>query len=133
MVSYYGRFLAKIFVRKKPVKFGMKTWFLASFHGCQFTFQVCTGKDISADGPIRSRVVEKLIKNYRIDVVMKCTVTTFRSTLLCRKLITENLQCTGTAWNKKTENCFLASPADIKKKKHGNFELVIDGKASLCW
>ena len=62
MVSYYKRFLAKIFVYKKPVKFGMKIWFLASFHGYQFTFQVCTGKDISADGPITSRVVDKLIE-----------------------------------------------------------------------
>ena len=59
---------------------------------------------------------------------MKCTVTTFRSTLLCRKLITEDLRCTRTARHKKTENCFLASPVDIKKKKHGNFEFALTEK-----
>ena len=51
---------------------------------------------------------------------MKCTVTTFRSTLPCRKLITEDLRCTGTARHKKTENCFLASPVDIKKNTSGS-------------
>ena len=49
MVPYYGHFSTKMFMRNKPIKFGMTVWFLASSQGYPFSFQVCTGKDGSSD------------------------------------------------------------------------------------
>ena len=59
MVPYYGHFSTKTFMRNKPVKFGMKIWFLTS-EGYPFFFQVYTGKDDSANGPLGERVVKTL-------------------------------------------------------------------------
>ena len=67
MVPYYGHFSTKMFMRNKPVKFGMKIWFLASAQGYQFGFDVYTGKDISSSEPLGERVVNKLtavLENY---------------------------------------------------------------------
>ena len=47
MVPYHGHFSNKIYMRNKPVKFGMKIWFLASTQGNPFSFDVYTGKDMS--------------------------------------------------------------------------------------
>ena len=52
MVPYYGHFSTKMYMRNKPVKFGMKIWFLASAQGYLFSFDVYTGKDMSSSGPL---------------------------------------------------------------------------------
>ena len=44
MVPYFGHFSAKMYMKNKPVKFGMKIWFLASSQRYPFAFQVYTGK-----------------------------------------------------------------------------------------
>ena len=50
MFPYYGQFSTKMFMQNKPVKFGMKIWFLTSSAEYSFFFQVYTGKDDSANG-----------------------------------------------------------------------------------
>ena len=47
MATYYEHFSTKIYMRNKPVKFGMKIWFLASSQGNLFSFEVYNGKDVS--------------------------------------------------------------------------------------
>ena len=59
MVPYYGHFSTKMYVKNKPVKFGMKIWFLAS-SGYPFAFQFYTGKSDSKEGPPGERVVNEL-------------------------------------------------------------------------
>ena len=51
MAPYYGHFSTKMYMKNKPVKFGMKIWFLASSQGYPFAFQVCTEKSNSKEGP----------------------------------------------------------------------------------
>ena len=51
-----------MYMRNKPVKFGMKIWFLASAHGNAFSFNVYTGKDMSSSEPLGEQVVNKLIE-----------------------------------------------------------------------
>ena len=49
MVPYHEHFSTKMVMRNKPVKFGIKIWFLTSSEGYPFSFQVYTGKDDSAN------------------------------------------------------------------------------------
>ena len=69
IVPCLGHFSTKMYMRNKPVKFGMKIWFFASAQGYPFSFDVYTytSKDMSSSEPLRERVVNKLIaviKNY---------------------------------------------------------------------
>ena len=58
MVPYYGHFSTKMFMRNKPIKFGMKVRFLASSQGYPFSFQVYTGKNGSSDQPLGEKSCE---------------------------------------------------------------------------
>ena len=60
MVPYFGHFSTKMYMKNKPVKFGMKIWFLASSQGYSFAFQVYTRNSDSTERPLRERVVNKL-------------------------------------------------------------------------
>ena len=73
MVPYYGHFSTKMFMRNKPIKFGMKVFFFLAFsQGYPFSFQAYTGKDDSSDQPLGERVVNTLtdvLKNKRSHTV----------------------------------------------------------------
>ena len=43
IMPYYGHFSTKMFMGNKPIKFGMKVWFLASSQEYPFSFQVYAG------------------------------------------------------------------------------------------
>ena len=60
MAPYFGHFSTKMYMKNKPMKFGMKIWFLASAQGYPFAFQVYTGKSDSKEGPLGERVVNEL-------------------------------------------------------------------------
>ena len=42
MVSYFGRYFAKMFIRGKPIRFGYKNWVSASSDGCPYKFETYT-------------------------------------------------------------------------------------------
>ena len=44
MIPYRGRYLAKMFIQGKPVRFGYKAWTLASSDGYVYAFDIYTGK-----------------------------------------------------------------------------------------
>ena len=95
MVPCYGHFSTKMFMRNKPVKFGMKIWFLASTQGYPFSFDVYTGKDISSSEPLGERVVNKLtevLEKYSNHAIFFDNF--FSSTALCRDLTRKGLRCT---------------------------------------
>ena len=77
MVPYYGHFSTKMFMQNKPVKFGMKIWFLLSAQGYPFGFDVYTGKDISSSEPLGERVVNKLTAVLKIIQTMQFFLTIF--------------------------------------------------------
>ena len=133
LVSYYGYFSTKTFMQNKPIKFGMKVWFLASSQGYPFSFQVCTGRDGSSDQPLGERVVNILtdvLKNKRSHAVYFDNI--FSSTILCRDLAMGQLKCTGTIRQNRTQNCPFTSPAAMKKQERGTFEAFGDGTIALC-
>ena len=133
MVPYYGHFSTKMFMRNKPIKFGIKVRFLAFSQGYPFSFQVYTGKDGSSDKPLRERVVNTLpdvLKNKRSHAVYFDNF--FSSTILCRDLAMVQLKYTGTIRQNKTQNCPFTSPAAMKKQERGTFEAFGDGMIALC-
>ena len=133
MVPYYGHFSTKMFKRNKPVKFGMKIWFLASAQGYSFSFDVYTGKDMSSSEPLGERVVNKLtavLENYSNHAFFFDNF--FSSKALCRDLIRKSLRCIGTIRQNRTQNCPLTLPAVMKKNERGVFETYSDGEVVLC-
>ena len=105
MVPYYEHFSTKMFMQNKPVKFGMKISFLTSCEGYSFSFQVNTGKDHSANGPLGERVVRTLTAvpedNSNYSVYFD---NFFNSTFFCRDLADKKLKCTGTIRQNKTQS-----------------------------
>ena len=59
MVRYYGHFSTKTYMKNKPVIFGIKVRFPASFPGHPFAFQVYT-KKIQKKRPLAEGVVKEL-------------------------------------------------------------------------
>ena len=131
----YGHFSTKLYMRNKPVKFGMKIWFFASAQGYPFSFDVYTyiSKDMSSSKPLRERVVNKLIaviKNYSNNAIFFDNF--FSSTALCRDLARKSLRCTGTIYQNRTQNYPLTLQAVMKKNQCGVFEPYSDGEVVLC-
>ena len=119
-------------MRNKPIKFGMKVWFLSSSQEYPFSFEVYTGKDGSSDQPLGERVVNTLtdvLKNKRSHAVYFDNF--FSSTILCRDLAKGRLKCTGTIRQNRTQNCPFTSPTAMKKQERGTFETFGDGMIAL--
>ena len=134
MVPYYRHFSIKMFMRNKPIKFGMKVWFLTYSQGYSFTFHVYTGEDGSSDQRgLAERVVNTLtdvLKNKRSHAVYFNNF--FSSTILCRDLAMGQLKCTGTIRQNGTQNCPFISSAAIKKQEPGTCKAFGDGMTALC-
>ena len=72
-------------MRNKPIKFGMKVWFLAPSQEYLFSFQVYTGKDGSSNQLLREKVVNTLtnvLENKRSHAVYFDNFLNY--TILCR-------------------------------------------------
>ena len=126
MFPYYGHFSTNMFMRNKPVKFGMKIWFLTSSEGYPFSFEVYTGKDDSANGPLEERVVKTLTAvledNSNHSVYFD---NFFSSTSLCRYLADKKLKCTGTIRQNRIQSCPLTHLSAMKKNERGVFIVII--------
>ena len=116
MVPYFGHFSTKMYMKNKPVKFGMKIWFLASSQGYPFAFQVYTGKSDSKEGPLGERVVNELpeVLEENSNHILYFD-NFFSSTTLCRDLAEKSLRCTGTVRQNRTASCPFSNPSTMKK------------------
>uniref|UniRef100_H2ZUM7 PiggyBac transposable element-derived protein domain-containing protein n=1 Tax=Latimeria chalumnae TaxID=7897 RepID=H2ZUM7_LATCH len=133
MVPYYGHHTTKMYMRGKPVKFGMKVWVLASTERHPFAFDVYTGKDGTRSRKLGKRVLEKLtviLQNVCNHAIYFDNF--FSSTTLCRKLSDKGLQCTGTIRMNRTENCPLTEPVLLKKSDRGTYQTFSDGQVVVC-
>ena len=120
-------------MRNKPVKFGMKIWFLTFSEGYPFSFQVYTDKDDSANGPLGERVVKTLTAVLKDNSNHSVYFDNFFSlTSLCGDLADKKLKCTGTIRQNRTQSCPLTHPSAVKKNERGVFETFGDGKVALC-
>ena len=121
-----------MFMRNKVIKFGMKVWFLAPSPEYLFSFQIDTGKDGSSNQLLREKVVNTLtnvLENKRSHAVYFDNFLNY--SILCRELAMEQLKCTGTIRQNRTQNCPFTSPAAMKKQERGTFEAFSDGMIAL--
>ena len=133
MAPYFGHFSAKMYMKNNPVKFGMKIWFLASSQGYPFAFQVYTGKSDSKEGPLEEQVVNELTEVLEENSNHILSFDNFfSSTILCRDLAEKSLRYTGTVRQNRTESCPFSNPSTMKKRERGAFEVISDGKVTLC-
>ena len=133
MVPYFGRHSLRMYMKGKPIKFGMKVWILASDDGYPFSFDVYTGRSAGESGPLGKRVVDKLTRCLE----KKSSHTLyfdrfFSSTALCRKLADEGLRSTGTVQMNRIENCPLTPSGEFKRETRGTYEFYNDSKVSVC-
>ena len=59
MVPCRGRHPIKQFIRKKPVRFGHKIWFICGTDGYPYNFQIYKGKET---GPKRESLVPRIVE-----------------------------------------------------------------------
>ena len=130
MVPYHGHFSTKMYMRNKPVKFGMKIWFLASAQGYPFSFDVYTGKDMSSSEPLGERVVNKLtvvLENY-------LNYAVFFDNFLVQQPFAEIWQERAydvpELFARTEHKTALTLPAVMKKNERGVFETYSDGEVS---
>ena len=107
----------------------MKIWFLTSSEGYPFSFQVHTGKDDSANGPLGERVVRTLTAvlkdNFKHFIYFD---NFFSSTSLCRNLANKKLKCTGAIRQNRAQSCLLTHLSDMKTNERDVFETFGDGQ-----
>jgi hypothetical protein len=98
MIPYYGKFSCKMYMKNKPIKFGMKAWLLCSDDGYPFCIDLYQGKAQNAEKlPLGERVVMNLtraIENPSDHMLYMDNF--FSSTSLFRKLKEKGFRCTGT-------------------------------------
>ena len=105
MVPHHEHLSTKLFMRNKPVKFGMKIRFLTSSERYTFSLQVYAGKDNSANGPLGERVVKTLTAILEDNSCHSVYFDNFfSSTSFCRDLADKKLRCTGTFRQNRTQS-----------------------------
>ncbi|XP_070203535.1 piggyBac transposable element-derived protein 3-like [Littorina saxatilis] len=133
MIPYYGGHGAKQFIRGKPIRFGYKTWVLATPLGycVQFEpYQGANGRQANADEypgiGMGGAVVVDLISELEEEEPEDCYHLTFDNLFTSLKLIdvltSKKIGCTGTVRANRTEQCPLKSINEMKNTKRGTFD-----------
>ena len=121
MVPYFGRHSCKMFIRRKPIRFGFKNWVLCSEDGYPFKIIPYQGKSSGAkDGPLGSRVVKELLEV--VTDVRKHDVTFdkfFTSMNLLEELKELFIQATGTVKVNRLPGLPPPTIKQLEKKERG--------------
>ena len=63
MVPYYNRHLCKQFIRAKPIRFGYKSWVLASATGIPYKIEIFQGRtNQGSDEPLGTCVIKNALE-----------------------------------------------------------------------
>ncbi|XP_049963624.1 piggyBac transposable element-derived protein 2-like [Schistocerca serialis cubense] len=124
MVRYYGKHLAKMFLRGKPIKFGYKIWCLTSSNGFLYNFSPYCGKTDNKQEPLGARVINALtsmIPESEYPNYMLFFDNFFTSVDTLIMLGKSKMKATGTIREIRTNACPLIDSKRMGKEKERGF------------
>jgi hypothetical protein len=137
MIKYFGKCGLKQAIRNKPIRFGFKTWVLATVSGYVVTFELYQGKgvgvhtteNVKAVGAAAASVLDllDLIPEEKLDLPYHIFADNFFSShKLIEILVEKNIQYTGTIRQDRVKGHPPLTPVDkFKKKTRGYHETVV--------
>ena len=134
MTPYYGRHSCKQFIRQKPIRFGFKSWVMASSTGMPYFVMIYEGKSENqlSKEPLGSRVIRECI--------FSCSEPTkhrfyfdnfFTSYDIVLDLKEKEINATGTIRSNRTKHCPLPTAKDMKKKPRGSYDFRSEGNVEI--
>ena len=139
MVPYFGRHIAKMFIRGKPIRFGYKLWSLCGSDGYPYHPQVYKGKKAtSSNEPLDTRVVNHMVEVVRENSDVAKHHFFFDNFFTSHKplsdLESKKVKGTGTVRENQTggANRDLTSTKVMKKSTRGTFDFRCDGTVFMC-
>lgn len=135
MTPYYGKHSCKQYIRGKPIRFGFKSWILASSTGMPYSVSIYEGKgsnQSSSKEPLGTRVINDCISvcshpenhHYYFD-------NFFTSYDIILNLKKKGIRATGTIRQNRMKNCPILSQNEMKKKARGYYDFRSDGDVEI--
>ncbi|KAJ4446621.1 hypothetical protein ANN_13318 [Periplaneta americana] len=131
MVPYYGHHSCKMFIKCKPIQFGVKIWMLCSSSGYPYAMEIHSGKkDSENQGPLGTCVVTGLLSVVRDPIQVEIYFDNFFTSYnLLKELKDMKIKATGTVREERTGHCSL-TPSQTSER--GTFDYRCDGDVYIC-
>ncbi|XP_028394533.1 piggyBac transposable element-derived protein 3-like [Dendronephthya gigantea] len=135
MVAFKGKYGPRVYMPKKPTKWGYKLWARASSSGFIHDFDVYQGasdeitdRDIGSSGEIVMKLASTLPegKNHKL-----YADNYFTSLPLVEKLKERGIQYVGTARNNRLKGCPLKSEKSLKSQGRGAYDVKVDQQKGI--
>ena len=138
VVSYFGRYGCKQFMKNQTVKFGYKLWVAATPPGYPIQIYPYMGKDDFYDPDLGfgGSAVEKLVENlpkYAESNYYIITDNSFTSTQLLRSLREKETAAAGTVPLTRVENASLKPVKEMEKLERGSADVLINDNAKIAF
>ncbi|XP_065313258.1 piggyBac transposable element-derived protein 3-like [Gordionus sp. m RMFG-2023] len=124
MIPYRGRHSCKMFIKGKPIRFGYKSWILASSDGYVFSFDIYQGKSENKyEYGLGGKVIIKLLKALQKPNYHKIYFDNFFTSFkLLSYLKQMGYFATGTVRDNRIEHCPVESIKVVAKKERGYYD-----------
>ncbi|XP_065320355.1 piggyBac transposable element-derived protein 3-like [Gordionus sp. m RMFG-2023] len=124
MIPYRGRHSCKMFIKEKPIRFGYKSWILASSDGYVFSFDIYQGKrENKYEYGLGGNVIIKLLKALQKPNYHKIYFDNFFTSFkLLSYLKQMGYFATGTVRDNRIEHCPVKSIKVVAKKERGYYD-----------
>ena len=125
MVPYHGHHRAKMFITRKPIRFGYKIWCICSNDGFPYHMKIYQGKEDKRESlPLGTGVVNDLIDVIILKLDITCHELYFDNFFTSYKLLSElsdkGVRATSTTRETRNNNAtkkLLAARISKKKKE----------------